>query len=80
MRYQIQGVCPSYIDVEMDGDTIKSVQFHGGCDGNHKGLSALLAGMPASEAIPKLKGIHCGFRDTSCPDQLAHVLENIIAK
>ncbi len=78
MKYQTHGVCAASIDVEMDGNKIKSVQFFGGCDGNHKGLSSLLVGMPADEAIKRLKGIQCGFRGTSCPDQLAHILEEIV--
>ena len=78
MKYRTRGVCSTAIDIEMDGDIIKSVLFFGGCDGNHKGLSALVAGMPANEAIYKLKGIQCGYRGTSCPDQLALILENIL--
>ena len=74
MKYQTHGVCSTTIDIEMDGKTIKSVHFFGGCDGNHKGLSALVAGMPAEEAINRLKGITCGPRNTSCPDQLALAL------
>ena len=78
MKYQTQGICSTAIDIEMDGKTIKSVLFFGGCDGNHKGLSALVAGISAEEAIQKLKGIKCGPRNTSCPDQLAQILEKII--
>lgn len=80
MKYQTRGVCASYIDIEMNGDIIDSVTFLGGCDGNHKGLSSLLAGMNARDAISKLKGITCGPRNTSCPDQLAQILEKIIAE
>lgn len=80
MKYKPHGICASAIDVEMDGNIIKSVKFTGGCDGNHKGICSLVAGMPAEEAIKKLKGITCGFRNTSCPDQLAVVLEQIIAQ
>ncbi len=78
MNYKTHGVCASSIDIEMDGDIIKSVRFNGGCDGNHQGLSSLLTGMSARDAITRLKGIRCGFRSTSCPDQLAVILEQII--
>lgn len=63
------------IDFEVEGDTIKSVAFTGGCNGNLQGISALVSGMKIDEAISKLKGIKCGFKSTSCPDQLARALE-----
>ncbi len=78
MKYQTKGTCSSAIDIEMDGNTIKSVAFTGGCNGNLKGIASLVAGMDAKEAIEKLKGIRCGFKPTSCPDQLAHALEQIL--
>lgn len=78
MRYKPRGICASAIDVEMDGNIIRSVKFTGGCDGNHKGLCALVEGMDAQEAVKRLKGITCGFRDTSCPDQLAVCLEQLL--
>lgn len=77
MRYQPKGVCTQYIDIELDGTKIQSVVFTGGCDGNLKGISSLVAGMDISDAITKLKGIRCGFKATSCPDQLAIALESI---
>lgn len=80
MRYKTKGVCSSFIDIEMDNDVIKSVSFIGGCNGNLKGISSLVTGMKAEDAISKLKGIQCGFKDTSCPDQLAVALEQIIQK
>ena len=66
------------IDIEMDGDVIKSVAFTGGCNGNLQGISKLVQGMKAEDAIARLKGIRCGFKNTSCPDQLAVALESII--
>ena len=72
--YIPRGVCSRQIDVELDGDTIKSVQFTGGCNGNTKGLSAMVVGQPAEEVIRRLQGIRCGMRPTSCPDQLAEAL------
>lgn len=79
MKYKTQGVCSSLIDIEMDGNIIESVQFTGGCNGNLKGISALVKGMTAEDAINRLKGIRCGFKNTSCPDQLAKALESIMA-
>ena len=77
MTYQTTGTCSTSIDIELDGDKIKFVEFFGGCNGNLKGIASLVTGMPVDEAISKLKGIHCGFKSTSCPDQLAQALEQI---
>lgn len=77
MRYQTKGTCASAIDIELDGNIIKSVAFTGGCNGNLKGISALVVGMTCEDAISKLKGIRCGFKATSCPDQLACALESM---
>ena len=79
MKYKTKGVCASAIDIEMEGNIIKSVQFTGGCNGNLQGISALVKDMDATEAINRLKGIRCGFKNTSCPDQLATALEGILA-
>ena len=79
MKYKTQGVCSSLIDIEMNGNLIESVKFTGGCNGNLQGISALVKGMTADEAISRLKGIRCGFKNTSCPDQLARALESIVA-
>ena len=75
MRYKPRGVCAQMIDVELDGDTIKSVAFLGGCSGNTQGVAALVKGMNVDEAIERLQGIRCGFKSTSCPDQLALALK-----
>lgn len=75
MRYIPKGVCSGAIDVELDGEIIKEVKFIGGCNGNTQGVSRLVEGMNANEAISRLRGIRCGFRNTSCPDQLANALE-----
>lgn len=79
MTYKTKGTCSTAIDIEMDGNTIKSVAFTGGCNGNLKGIASLVAGMDANDAIKKLKGIKCGFKATSCPDQLALALEQIVS-
>lgn len=78
MKYRTKGTCSSLIDVELDNGIIKSVHFTGGCNGNLQGISRLVEGMPAEEAISRLKGIKCGFKPTSCPDQLALALESIV--
>lgn len=77
MRYQTKGTCSSAIDIEVKEGIIESVKFTGGCNGNLQGISALVTGMKVEDAISKLKGIRCGFKSTSCPDQLARALENL---
>ena len=79
MKYKTQGVCASSIDVEMDGNIVKSVKFTGGCNGNLQGIAALVKDMPAEDIVARLRGIRCGFKNTSCPDQLAQALESILA-
>lgn len=74
-QYQTQGTCSRSIQIELDGDIIKSVSFVGGCNGNLKGIGRLVVGMNRDEAISRLKGITCGMKNTSCPDQLARALE-----
>ena len=80
MRYQTQGTCSSAIDVEVDQGVIKSVAFTGGCHGNLQGISRLVEGMKVEDAISRLKGIKCGFKSTSCPDQLAKALRQAIGE
>lgn len=80
MIYKTTGTCSTMIDVELKDGVIDSVKFTGGCNGNLQGISALVKGMKPEEAISRLKGIRCGFKPTSCPDQLAHALEEMIAK
>lgn len=78
MVYQPKGVCSKAIDVEVEDGIIKSVEFTGGCSGNTQGISRLVAGMKVEDAISRLKGIKCGFKSTSCPDQLAYALESFL--
>lgn len=80
MIYKTKGTCSTMIDVELKDGVIDSVKFTGGCNGNLQGISALVKGMKPEESISRLKGIRCGFKPTSCPDQLAHALEEMIAK
>ena len=77
MKYKTTGTCSSLIDVELKDGRIESVVFTGGCNGNLQGISALVKGMMVDEAISRLKGIRCGFKNTSCPDQLARALESM---
>lgn len=77
-RYEPQGVCSQEMIIEVDGDIIKKVKIQGGCAGNTVGVSRLAEGMKIQEAIKRLKGIPCGYKGTSCPDQLAQALEKII--
>jgi uncharacterized protein (TIGR03905 family) len=79
MKYVPKGICSILIDIEVDGTTIKSVKFTGGCNGNQQGISKLVAEMEIDDVIDKLEGIKCGFRSTSCPDQLAKALKEIKA-
>lgn len=73
--FRPQGVCSQLIEIETEGNIIQNVRFTGGCNGNLQGISALLKGMTVENAIDRLSGIHCGFKDTSCPDQLSRALK-----
>lgn len=84
-KYSPSGVCPRELDIVVDTEdkTVSDISFKGGCSGNHRGLCALIKGMNINEASDKLKGIKCGNRETSCPDQLSKALkeiDNIIKK
>lgn len=79
-KYKTRGTCSSMIETELDGDTIVSVKFYGGCDGNLKGISKLVVGMKAQDVIGLLEGTKCGFKNTSCPDQLAKALKQALNK
>lgn len=84
MEYMTHGVCAQMINfdiVEKDGQkVVTGVKFTGGCNGNTQGVGALVEGMEVNEAIRRMKGIRCGFKPTSCPDQLATALEQALAK
>ncbi|NLP35875.1 MAG: TIGR03905 family TSCPD domain-containing protein [Clostridiales bacterium] len=77
MVYKTSGVCSSEINFEIDEkkNTVKAVNFKGGCSGNANGISRLVVGMPVDEVIKRLEGVSCGFKSTSCPDQLAKALK-----
>ena len=76
--YMPQGVCSRKMTIELDGTVIRKVHVDGGCHGNLQGISRLVEGMEAREAIERMKGIRCGFKQTSCPDQLAAALEKAL--
>ncbi len=73
--YKTNGVCARSIAVEVEDGIVKKVAFSGGCNGNTKGVSALVEGMKIDDVIEKLENIKCGFKNTSCPDQLACALK-----
>ncbi len=75
-EYNNKGVCSKKTILEIgDDNTIESVEIVGGCDGNRQGIMALLKGQKAEDAISRLEGIKCGFKNTSCPDQVAQALK-----
>ena len=73
--YKTSGTCSKQIDFELDGNTGHNVKFTFGCNGNTQGVAALIEGMDIDEAIKRMDGIKCGYKDTSCPDQLAKALK-----
>lgn len=77
-NFKTSGVCAKNIEFEMEGDIVKKVVFNGGCNGNLKGIASLVEGLKAQDVIEKLKGLTCGTKQTSCPDQLAKALENAL--
>ena len=79
-EYKTKGTCSQMIFFDVEDGKVKNVQFLGGCNGNLKGIASLVTGMKIDDAISKLKGIRCGFKTTSCPDQLAQALEKIKAE
>ena len=78
--YKTKGTCSREITITLNGDTVESVSFLGGCNGNLQGVSALVKGRTVDEVIATLEGIKCGFKNTSCPDQLAQALKSAKAQ
>ena len=76
--YTPRGTCSRKIDFTLENGIVKEVRFTGGCSGNTQGVAALCVGRPAEEVVKVIKGIRCGFKPTSCPDQLANALEQAI--
>ena len=75
LTYKTNGVCSRSIDLEVEDGIVIDVKFNGGCNGNTQGISALVKGMKIEDVIQKLQGIKCGFKNTSCPAQLAEALK-----
>ena len=73
--YRTKGTCSQEILFDVDGKTVKNIEFIGGCNGNLQGISKLVEGMDIDSVIERLDGIHCGMKETSCPDQLANALK-----
>lgn len=80
VSYKTKGVCSNAIEFDLENNIVTNVQVIGGCHGNSQGVAALVEGMDADEVIRRVKGIKCGYKDTSCPDQLATALEKAKAK
>ena len=80
MDYRPKGVCSQQIHFDIVDNKVRNVSFKGGCNGNLQGISRLVEGMKAEDAISRLKGIRCGSKPTSCPDQLATALEALLAQ
>ena len=78
--YTTKGVCSRSIEITVENNIITEVKYNGGCSGTTQGVAALVDGMEAAEAIRRLSGIRCGFKPTSCPDQLAKALEAALAE
>jgi len=78
IEYKTHGTCSRSISVEIEDGIITDCSFFGGCSGNTQGVATLVKGMKVEEAINKLRGIKCGIRTTSCPDQLSKALETLI--
>ena len=80
LEYKTSGTCSRMVKIEVEDGVVTSCEFVGGCAGNTVGVASLVKGMKAEDAIAKLKGIRCGFKPTSCPDQLAKALEKAISE
>ena len=80
VEYKTSGTCSRAVIVDVEDGVITDCRFVGGCSGNTAGVAALVKGMKAEDAIKRVKGIKCGMKPTSCPDQLAHALEEALAE
>ena len=78
MEYRPKGVCSQKINFDIVDNKVRNVSFVGGCNGNLQGISRLIEGMDVDEAISRIEGIHCGFKSTSCPDQLSIALQQML--
>ena len=80
IEYKTSGTCSRMVIIDVEDGIVTDCSFVGGCAGNTAGVASLVKGMSAEDAIKKLKGIKCGFRSTSCPDQLARAIEQALAE
>lgn len=78
--YKTKGTCSSRMRIEVEDGVVRDIQITGGCDGNLQGLSRLVTGMKVEDVISRLEGIRCGFKPTSCPDQLSKALRECLKK
>ncbi|MCD7857879.1 MAG: TIGR03905 family TSCPD domain-containing protein [Clostridiales bacterium] len=78
ISYQPRGVCSRLMNIEVEDGVIQNLEVIGGCNGNLKGISALVKGMKVEDAISRMEGIHCGMKSTSCPDQIAQALKQAL--
>lgn len=79
-EYKTKGTCSSRILFDIEDGKLRNVEYIGGCNGNLQGISSLVRGMKATDAIERMRGIRCGFKPTSCPDQLSIALEKALEK
>lgn len=75
IKYQPKGVCSRLMEIDIDNGTVQELRVVGGCSGNLKGIAQLVKGMTVEEVITRLEGVTCGFKSTSCPDQIAQALK-----
>ena len=80
ITYKTTGVCSRAIEIDIEDGIVQKVEYHGGCSGNTQGVAALVRGMKVEEAIERLSGIRCGFKNSSCPDQLSVALREYLAR
>ena len=80
MIYKTRGTCSRAISFDIEDGKLRNVQFVDGCNGNLQGIGRLVEGMDAKECVSRLKGIRCGYKDTSCPDQLARAIEKALGE
>ena len=78
--YKTKGTCSQQIDLDINGDIVSNVSFLGGCNGNTKAVAALVEGLTVDQIVSKIGGMQCGFRGTSCPDQLSIAVQEAYAK
>lgn len=76
IQYQPKGVCSRMMEIDVEDGVVQELRVYGGCDGNLKGIASLLKGMKVEDVIERLEGVKCGFKNTSCPDQIAQALKS----